>query len=169
MLKKSLYGLKQTPICWNKAFNELKKSAGFKQSSADPCFHNRIAGTLCIIAVYVADGIIATNTDLEMQQVKQLLQSQFKMKDIGELHYCQGISNEHDKAGKSFELHQKHYHFKLLKKYNLHDDKLVSTSADSNVRLRKDNIFSKAVNSVMYKSIVGSLLYAAIAATLNIP
>ena len=36
-LKKSLYGLKQSPRCWNKAFNEHMESINFKQSVADPC------------------------------------------------------------------------------------------------------------------------------------
>ena len=52
---------------------------------------------------------------------------------------------------------------KMLEKYNLQDAKPVSTPADSNVRLRKDDNVSKAVDSVMYQSIVGSLLYAAVA------
>ncbi len=35
-LKKWLYGLKQSPRCWNKTFKEYMESVGFKQSSADP-------------------------------------------------------------------------------------------------------------------------------------
>ena len=52
---------------------------------------------------------------------------------------------------------------KMLEKYNLQDAKPVSTPADSNVRLQKDDNVSKAVDSVMYQSIDGSLLYAAVA------
>ena len=40
-LKKSLYGLKQSPRCWNKAFKEHMKSANFKQSTADPCIFTK--------------------------------------------------------------------------------------------------------------------------------
>ena len=43
-------------------------------------------------AVYVDDLIIATKTPEEMQEVKQLLSLQFQMKDMGELHYCLGIT-----------------------------------------------------------------------------
>ena len=48
-------------------------------------------------------------------------------------------------------------------KYGLQDSKPVSTPADPNVRLRKDDGVSKAVDPVLYQSMVGSLLYAAIA------
>ena len=36
-LKKSFYGLKQWPRCWNKVLTKYFTSVGFLQSSADPC------------------------------------------------------------------------------------------------------------------------------------
>ena len=39
----------------------------------------------------------------------------------------------------------------------------MSTPADPNVRLRKDNGVNKSVNPVLYQSVVGNLLYAEIA------
>ena len=36
-LNKSLYGLKQSPRCWNAVFTEYMEQAGFVQSSADSC------------------------------------------------------------------------------------------------------------------------------------
>ena len=55
-LKKSLYGLKQSPRCWNKEFQEYMKSTGFTQCTADPCVFVRVIGdNLTIVAVYVDD------------------------------------------------------------------------------------------------------------------
>ena len=79
-LNKSLYGLKQSPRCWNKVFTEFMKSIGFTQSSADPCMYVRDTSSLTIVAAYVDDLIIAKKTEEEMQEVKQQLQSQFKMR-----------------------------------------------------------------------------------------
>ena len=162
-LKKFLYGLKQSPRCWNKVFTEFMESIGFQQSSADPCIYVQNADTLSIVAVYVDDLIMATKTQEEMQQVKQLLQSRFKMKDLGELHYCLGIIIKYDMVGKLIEIHQKQYIMKMLEKYKLQDVKPVATPADLNVKLCKDDNVSKPVDSVLYRSMVGSLLYAAIA------
>ena len=36
-LKKSLYGLKQSPRCWNKSFVKSMESLDFKQRQADQC------------------------------------------------------------------------------------------------------------------------------------
>lgn len=54
------------------------------------------------------------------------------------------------------------------RKYGVQDSKPMSTSADPNVRLKKDNSVCKAVNSVLYQSMVGSLLYAGISTRPNV-
>ena len=58
---------------------EFMKSLGCTQSSADPCIYMRDSNSPTIVAAYVDDLIIA---DEEMQEVKQQLQSQFKMKEV---------------------------------------------------------------------------------------
>ena len=36
-LRKSIYGLKQSPRCWNEKLHDHLKSSGFKETEADPC------------------------------------------------------------------------------------------------------------------------------------
>ena len=132
-------------------------SIGYHQSTADPCIYVR---DTCIVAVYVDDLIIAMKTPEEIQEVKQLLNSQFQMKDMGELHYCLGITIERDKTEKSIRLHQKQYIPIMMRKFKLEDAKPMSTPADPNVKLCKDDGVSKAVDSTSYQSMLGSLLYA---------
>ena len=69
-----------------------------------------------------------------MQQVKELLQLWFMMMDMGELHYCLGITIAYP-VGESLELHQKQYIEKMLKKYQLKGVKNVSITADPNATL----------------------------------
>ena len=68
----------------------------FKQSAADPCVFVWTTDTVTIIAVYMDDLIVVAKTPEEMQEVKNILITRFKMKDMGELHYCLGISVEQD-------------------------------------------------------------------------
>ena len=96
-----------------------------------------------------------------MQEVKQQLQSQFRMKDMGELHYCLGITISQDQTNNTIEMHQKQYILKMLEKYSLIGAKSVSTPADPNVKLCKDDKVSKQVDPALYQSMVGSLLYIA--------
>ena len=38
-LKKSIYGLKQSPRCWNSALHNQPKCMGFLQTTSDPCIY----------------------------------------------------------------------------------------------------------------------------------
>ena len=38
-LKKSLYGLKQSPRCWNTVLSDYLRSLEFEPSTADPCVY----------------------------------------------------------------------------------------------------------------------------------
>ena len=116
-LRKSIYGLKQSPRCWNEKLRD-HKSAGFKEGGADPCvFIQSGQKDLKIIAVYVDDLILIAKTLGEIQQMKEGLSKTFKMKDMGELHYCFGFNFELTKQGIS--LCQKQYLLKLFGKYKL--------------------------------------------------
>jgi len=92
-----------------------------------------------------------------MQQIKSSQTNQFKMKDVGQLHYCLGVTI--NICGDQLQLSQKHYIQKLLEKYGLTEAKPVSTPSDRKVKLVKDDSYSKSVEPVRYQSMVGSLLY----------
>ena len=83
------------------------------------------------------------------------------------MHYCLGITIAYT-VGESLEQHQKQYIEKMLKNYQLEYLKDVSTPADPNVTLLKDDGFSKAVKPVVYQSMIGILLYAAFGRKSNI-
>ena len=77
------------------------ESTNFKQCTADPCIFVRSEVTkLTIIAVYVDDLIIITKTPEKMRWIKNSLATRFKIKDLGKLHYCLGITIEYDEKRK---------------------------------------------------------------------
>lgn len=45
-LKKSIYGLKQSPRCWNVVLDTRLKEMGFIQSASDPCIYTDVCSTL---------------------------------------------------------------------------------------------------------------------------
>ena len=112
-----------------------------------------------IIAVYVDDLILMAKTLDETQQMKEGLSNIFEMKDMEQLRYCLGINCELTEQGIS--LCQKQYLLKLLEKYRLSEANTVSTPMDLNVKLVKDDSYSKKVDATQYQSTVGSLLHAA--------
>ena len=89
-LKKSLYGLKQSPRCWNEALDKHLKKMGFDQANSDPCIYTASGGEVYLIAVYVDDIILAGRSDKRMKDVKDASAEKFMVKDLGELHHFLG-------------------------------------------------------------------------------
>ena len=137
-LKRSLYGLKQSPRCWNQVFDTFLSSIGFLKSEAVPRVYIAY-NPFVIIAVYVDDFIVLTKTQHEMDRVKAVLSDRFRMKDMGQLHYCLGISIVQDKENNTVYLHQNQCIENLLKKFNMVDSKVVAMPTDTNVKSCKDD------------------------------
>ena len=78
---------------------------------------------------------------------------------MGQLQYCLGVNFEQIEG--SISMSQKQYLLKLLEKYNLNEANIVATPMDMNVKLVKNDGYSKKVNPIHYQSMVGSLLHAA--------
>ena len=92
-LKKSLYGLKQSPRAWFEKFPRLVKDQGYAQAQSDHTMFVKHSekGKIAILIVYV-DDIILTGDDLiEMGRLKKSLASSFEIKDFGMLRYFLGM------------------------------------------------------------------------------
>ena len=61
-LKKSIYGLKQSPRCWNVALDDHLCDIGFTQSTSDPCIYTS-EGESVLLAVYVDDVLLAAKSE----------------------------------------------------------------------------------------------------------
>lgn len=158
-LSKSLYGLKQSPRCWNIVLDNFLKSLNFVNSNADQCVYVReLSGSKAMIAVYVDDLVIMTDTEDQMLDIKQALAAQYNMKDLGPLHFCLGISVEQEQS--SITLNQKHYVNQILHKFGMNNANPVSTPMATDVKFEKED-GSKPADQSTYQSIIGSLLYAA--------
>ena len=92
-LNKSIYGLKQSPRCWNSALQRKLDGMGFVQSTSDPCVYKKDSGgDIFIIGVYVDDIVLAGKTDREIGDVKTALSASFDIKDFGKLHHFLGMN-----------------------------------------------------------------------------
>ncbi|KAM2051568.1 hypothetical protein TB2_032480 [Malus domestica] len=90
-LKKSLYGLKQSPRTWFGRFTKSMKAFGYRQSNWDhTLFLKRRNGKVTALIVYV-DGMVVTGDDpVEQAALKKYLSTEFEMKDLGSLKYFLG-------------------------------------------------------------------------------
>ena len=119
-LKKCLYGLKQSPRCWNEALAKHLKKMGFEQANSDPCVYTA-SGELFLIAVYVDDIILAGRSDKRMKEVKGAIEEKFTVKDLGELHHFLGVKVIQDKESNSIWIGQEMYARELIKKFKMEE------------------------------------------------
>lgn len=85
-LRKSIYGLKQSAKKWYEKIDGVLIRSGFRRSKSD---NNLYILTdehgVVILALYVDDLILSASSKSGMQNVKGMLEAEFKMKQFGAL------------------------------------------------------------------------------------
>jgi len=112
-LKKSLYGLKQSPRAWFDRFRRAMCNMGYNQCNGDhTVFYHHSKNRVTILAVYVDDIIITGDDTLEIARLKRNLSKEFEVKDPGQLRYFLGI--EIARSPRGIVLSQRKYVLDLL-------------------------------------------------------
>ncbi|KAG8489499.1 hypothetical protein CXB51_017516 [Gossypium anomalum] len=129
LLKKSLYGLKQSPRQWYKRFDSFMTSHDFKRNSFDSCvyFKKNSDGFFVYLLLYVDDMLIAAKDKGEIRKVKAQLSKESEMKDLGPAKKILGMEILRDRKTSKLHLSQKGYIEKVLCKFNMQSAKPVST------------------------------------------
>lgn len=160
-LKKAVYGLKQAGRQWFTKLNAKLLELDFKPSQADPCIFISTKGTdKVIIALYVDDLICFSKSLSAIQKTKSNLMKHFSMRDLGDLKYCLGIE-VHQNNG-SITLSQTKYIEDLLQNFKMQDSKPVTSPMEAGLKLNVPKPTDKPCD-VPYQSLIGSLMYLAIA------
>ena len=92
-LKKSIYGLKQSPRLWWIRLEVYLTQIGFTRSMTDMAMYvkKHEDGRLTYLTVYVDDILIFVKLAKDALDVKNDLRKEFKIKDLGRMKYCLGI------------------------------------------------------------------------------
>jgi hypothetical protein len=167
-LRRSLYGLKQSPKQWYKSFDCFMVGYGYTRSSYDSCvYYMQLSdGSFIYLLLYVDGILIAAKNMLEIKKLKSLLSDEFEMKDLGVAKKIQEMEIHCDrKAGKLY-LSQKKYTEKVLERFGMQNSKLVSTHSTC----RSFQTFSSMstaseeekqfMSHIPYSNEIGSIMYA---------
>jgi len=92
LLHKSLYGLKQSPRAWFDKFSNFLLEFGFVCSLFDPSLFVYSRKTdVILLLLYVDDMVLTGNNSQTLIHLLAELNKQFRMKDMGQVHYFLGI------------------------------------------------------------------------------
>jgi Reverse transcriptase (RNA-dependent DNA polymerase) len=153
-LRKSLYGLKESPRAWFDRFRKAMIGMGYQQINADyTVFYRQHGGHTTMLAVYVDDMIVTGNDEKEIAQLKVRLGKEFEVKDLGQLKYFLRIKV----ACGGIVLSQRKYVLDLLKETSMLGCKPAVTPIEQNTRLGAEA--GEPVDQERYQRLVGRLIY----------
>ena len=155
-LKKSLYGLKQSPRAWFDRFRQVVCGMGYGQCNGDhTLFYRHSEKKITILAVYVDDIIITGDDDVEIAKLKGCLSQAFEVKDLGKLKYFLGI--EVARSSKGISLSQRKYTLDLLDDVGMMGCRVASTPIDQNSKITAES--GEPIDKEKYQRLVGRLIY----------
>lgn len=152
-LKRSLYGLKQSPRMWNEKFTQFMSDYGLKVCQYDRSIFYRLDSILIVI-VYVDDGLIIALSEADIIELLAELRSKFEMREM-EVSTYRGLQVMELNDG--IFIHQTKFTLQILDTFNMSDSK-----ATSNPILTLNAGYNQELNAnTPYRSEVGSLAYLA--------
>ena len=163
LLKKAVYGLKQSGRQWYSKLNEVLGSYGFQPTNADPCVYSD-EDKKTFVLIYVDDFIIAYSLPQRLASLKKALSNEFKLKDLGEAKFCLGIEIAQQSKGKytEIQLSQTGYVRELLERFGMQNCKPVNTPLSTGSKADDPEDASIDAESFPYRELVGGLMYLAI-------
>jgi Reverse transcriptase (RNA-dependent DNA polymerase) len=155
-LRKSLYGLKQSPRDWFDRFRKTMVDMVYQQINADhTVFYRQHGGHTIILAVYVDDMFVTGNDEKEIAQLNVRLDKEFEVKDLGQLKYFLGI--EVVCGAEEIVLSQRKYVLDLPKETCMLGCKPAVTLIEQKTRLGAEA--GEPVDRERYQRLVGRLIY----------
>ena len=157
-LRKSLYGLKQSPRTWFERFTKAVKRYEYLQCQTDHTLFVKHSpkGKITIFIVYVDDIILTGNCDEEIHKLKRILAKEFEIKDLGNLEYFLGMEVGRSKRGIVVSQHK--YILDLLREIKMLECKPAKTPMNHTVKLGTLT-GSAPIDKSRFQRLVGKLIY----------
>ena len=156
-LQKALYGLKQAPRAWYECLKEFLLKQGFEIGKADPTlFTHKVCKDIFVCQIYIDDIIFGSTNHTFCEKFSRIMMKRFEMSMMGELKLFLEFQIKQVKDGTFIS--QTKYTHDMLKKFDMVNAKPIKTPMPTNGHLDL-NIEGKAVDTKVYRSMIGSLLY----------
>ncbi|CAI5471529.1 unnamed protein product [Closterium sp. Yama58-4] len=166
-LLKSLYGLKQSPLLWYKALNDVLVGAGWKKSRVDEALYFKVGvdKVTCWVLVYVDDLLAASSSPEMLKELKELLEAAFELREISPVQKYLGLEIVRDRSAGKLWLHQQGYADKLCRRFIDEEQggrtPKTPVSVDAYAELTFDDEEAQERQEEEYRQKVGSLQFTA--------
>jgi hypothetical protein len=180
-LRKALYGLRRSPLLWQKNLTSSLNELGFKEVPQEPCV--MLKGGI-VVFFYVDDIVFCyrKTDEKKAQEAIKELSKEYQMSTLGELKWFLGIHVLRNRSQRLLWLSQEAYIEKIANQYEIDligrlpntpmaESELLPTdhrsirptlpSPDTDLLVRPISLPREAASMMLYQRKLGSVLYAA--------
>ncbi|SNX85370.1 related to retrotransposon protein [Melanopsichium pennsylvanicum] len=159
LVKKGLYGSKQSGREWHLEFDKFLCSSNFHQVDCALCVYTGETGdNFAIVVIYIDNTLIIAPKLEAVNKIKQEIKQQWKMEDGQEVSHFLGIKLTRDHQAKTLNMEQSAYIKQIL------DEHLDKRQRKSSIALQDIPVPTKVASPAerkAYPQIVGKLLLLA--------
>ena len=161
LLKRSIYGLKQSGRRWEIRFWEFLRTLNAVQCEIDPCLWKiKEKGDTLLIAIYVDDVVFATNSPQFRDHIVGKLKAAFQVVDQGPLTWIFGTAIHQDLSKGTVQINQRLYIEDLVQKYSPRKLKGRAVPCTPDILHEEDTVKDGEVMiHPQYRTIIGQLLW----------
>jgi histone deacetylase 1/2 len=152
-LQKALYGLHQSPRCWNLKLMDILRKLGFGPLISDESVYTN--GTL-LVPVFVDDLLIMGKDEVEIEGFKSKIKADYKVKDFGRMKDFLGMT--WDYANGEAKLSQPKYTKEIIARFNMENCKATPTPIVTDRDVDDTALFP---DPLTYQEAAGCLVYLA--------
>ncbi|CAK9820237.1 Retrovirus-related Pol polyprotein from transposon TNT 1-94 [Anthophora quadrimaculata] len=158
-LHRSLYGLKQSPKCWNKKFTRFLNEFNLVNIASDKCvFVGVVERSKVYLVLYVDDGLIISESESAIKSVLDYLESNLKI-TVDRADEFLGFEIKRNRERRLLKICQSGYIKRVLEKFNMLEANPSSVPAEPGMFLQKPTPVVDC--KIPYREAIGSLLFAA--------
>ena len=161
-LQKSLYGLPQSGLCWNRKLNEILRKIGMRRMESEPCIYEYKENSKTTIVGTYVDDLIVTGDEETMEKIISKLREHLILTEQESQTESQFLGLKIKQTQETIEINQESYIERTLEKFGMKDCNPAKTPRDTNQDLNNCED-SKNADIDLYQSMIGSLTYLAIA------
>jgi hypothetical protein len=159
-LLKSLYGLKQLALQWNKEIHKALVNLGFTRTHLDAGVYFKFIGAdITVIVIYIDDVLLMGSNKKMLKKNKEDFMKVFETRDLGEAKEYLGMRITRDRKKCTNNLDQCAYAEKVLKCFGLQNAKSARTPLPTGYNPTISDIEATSELRSQYQSVIGSLLY----------
>jgi hypothetical protein len=171
-LKKALYGTKQASNVWWSSLDRTLRGLGFRPCEANRCVYTRVTPTTGVTILGVVDDVLtfySRRDAAQWSELKAALRQRYRMKDLGTAEWVLGMQLIRDRKQRTIGLSIARYVDKMCNEFRLTDANPMPTPEAPGQQLHKKHDAQneeerQRMAGAPYRELVGSLLYAQVAA-----